>query len=165
MKTGVRLSMKTRMKTGNTKVVPWNLSMGANTSFSKCVVVLIIVCLLVVTYGNPIGMKSDLVGTMVDPLFDLSYYNETVIIENNEELVDLGLPGNGSEANPFILANLTIADYGPCIEIKNTDLYLLVTNCTIMGEFQGLKLVNTTNIVIKYVNVAHIKHGTKMKIK
>ena len=131
-------------------------------SDSKCVVVLIIVCLLVVTYGNPIGMKSDLVGTMVDPLFDLSYYNETVIIENNEELVDLGLPGNGSEANPFILANLTIADYGPCIEIKNTDLYLLVTNCTIMGEFQGLKLVNTTNIVIKYVNVAHIKHGIEI---
>ena len=75
---------------------------------------------------------------------------------NNTELIQYAstnsLHGDGSKINPFILENYNFntntLDYQ--IDIRNTNLYLIIRNNTIsFGAKEGIFLTNSSNIVIQ----------------
>ena len=76
--------------------------------------------------------------------------------------------GKGTEEKPYVIKNITIngGGIGSCIEIKNSDKYFIIENCTIynsgnifMGD-AGIKLYNTTNgLLIKNNCSNNQRHG------
>ena len=52
--------------------------------------------------------------------------------------------GNGTISNPYIIEDLEIilGGSGYCIEIRNTNLYLTINNCTLDGQY-GILFSNT----------------------
>ncbi len=90
---------------------------------------------------------------------------QNISVNSNDDLVSLGLPGSGTENDPYILSsnNLEIGDRS-AIEIKNTDLYLVIRDNTITGmdpssflPVYGIHLYNTTNLIIENNNLTSIR--------
>ncbi len=76
--------------------------------------------------------------------------------------------GNGTFSDPYIIENITINgnNVGCCIEIKNSNKYFIIQNCTVYNsgnEFMndaGLKLYNTSNGLLTKNNCSnHQRHG------
>ena len=70
--------------------------------------------------------------------------SDAIRINNDVDLaaqaVAMGWPGNGSDANPYIISNLTI-DHpinGIGIYVGNTSSHIIIENCSISNAFQGL---------------------------
>ena len=60
----------------------------------------------------------------------LDYTEHGIInIENEMDLEAMGLPGNGSASNPFIISNLNITANETAISISNIVSYLLINGC------------------------------------
>jgi len=62
--------------------------------------------------------------------------------------------GNGTWSNPYIMENITIdaQGVGSCIEIRNTDVYFIIRNCTAINSeysgssnFAGIEFINVNN--------------------
>ena len=70
-------------------------------------------------------------------------------IRNNQDFVDMGLPGAGTQNNPYVLEGLDIVGNDEvAIEVWNTDVYFVIRNCQI----------TTTNVTaIIFLNVSHGK--------
>ena len=90
---------------------------------------------------------------------------QSISVNSNDDLVSLGLPGSGTENDPYILSsnNLEINDQS-AIEIKNTDLYLVIRDNIITGmepstflPVYGIHLYNTTNVIIENNNLTSIR--------
>jgi parallel beta-helix repeat protein len=54
--------------------------------------------------------------------------------------------GDGTAANPYIVANLTIEEGG--LAIRNTDAYLLVKNCTLGNATIGIEVTGASNLTL-----------------
>ncbi|MFX0101391.1 MAG: NosD domain-containing protein [Candidatus Hodarchaeota archaeon] len=74
--------------------------------------------------------------------------------------------GNGTEINPYIIENFEIngSGAGTCIEIRNTDKYLVIKNCTIENSGtgsldSGIYLSNCTNVVIRNNTINNCRNG------
>ena len=81
--------------------------------------------------------------------------DSNLIIDGNLELEDLGLPGNGTSEFPFILANQRYSSLDDNIIVQNTDLHLLIENCSIQGydgQNIGIGFDNVSNIVVSNVS-------------
>ena len=79
--------------------------------------------------------------------------SDPIGVDGNDDLEAMGLPGLGTAIDPYIIENLVIdADGdGSPIFIQNTDLFLIIRNCTVSGSGSeahdaGIKLVNCTNV-------------------
>ena len=91
--------------------------------------------------------------------FSSQMTNITVLINGNTELEDFsGITGAGSSEDPYIIENLQInaSDFETGIEIKNTNKYLIIRNCTVVNSgasFEtfdsGIKIENCSNVAIK----------------
>ncbi len=126
------------------------------------IVILCSICFLLINY---VGYGQLIINSEHRDDYDskvVSDSDENIAIANNQELIDLGLPGNGSEVNPFVLANLTMTYSDLCIEIENTDLYLLIVNCSIDESEVGIKLDNTANIIVNQVSFSGVRQGIEI---
>ncbi|MHA1520524.1 MAG: NosD domain-containing protein [Promethearchaeota archaeon] len=80
-----------------------------------------------------------------------------IYIDGNTELstfiANEGLSGQGTFASPYIIENYTIdASSGHGIQIRNTDDYLIIQNCTVSAgnvTFFGINLYNVTNVNVR----------------
>lgn len=70
--------------------------------------------------------------------------NERVYIKSNEDFLNYGFPGTGTEIDPYLIEDLhfdstsSIEDYG--IYISNTTKHFLIRNCFIEDLFMGIIL-------------------------
>jgi len=62
--------------------------------------------------------------------FESSYTSHgPIFISSNQDFIDQGWPGNGSEINPYMIEGLNITSSQICIEIRNVDVHFTVKGC------------------------------------
>ncbi len=78
-----------------------------------------------------------------------STYN--IHITSDEELKNYGLPGNGSEENPYLLVNRTIDGGGGnySIYLENLELHFVIKDCKIYNSTNGIHIESSENITIE----------------
>ena len=117
----------------------------------------IILCFIVVSILVPYTAELPTDNIERTTYSDIAWSENEIVIFGNEDLEDSGLPGNGTTENPFVIANLTIDSYHDNIDIQQTDYHILITNCTITGDFEngvGILLHNTSNVVISNCTIS-----------
>ena len=73
---------------------------------------------------------------------------DPIYIGSNSDFAELGLPGDGSEDNPYIIENLVISgSTGVLLEIQNTDVYFIVRNNQFNGEYSSYDAIYLQNVV------------------
>ncbi|MBD3408391.1 MAG: hypothetical protein GF411_19870 [Candidatus Lokiarchaeota archaeon] len=85
-------------------------------------------------------------------------------INGNSELDALGLQGNGTQEDPYILENIEIAtDEGDCIRIENIDRFLVIRNCSLSTTGSAyatcIVLIDLKNVNISNCYLADGYHG------
>jgi len=89
--------------------------------------------------------------------------HDPILIDGNDELAifidDEELSGEGTNVSPYIIENfIKNASTAHGIEIRNTNAFLIIRNCTVEGgsssSYSGICLNNTTNVNISnnYLN-------------
>ncbi len=69
----------------------------------------------------------------------------SIYISQNEDFITLGLAGEGTESNPFILEDLSISDSISGIRITNVTKHCIIRNCDIMVEGIGIQILGVTD--------------------
>ena len=87
--------------------------------------------------------------------------NTSISINGNNELVnfvnDLEFSGNGSKDNPYIIENLSFND-STYLEVSNTNLSLIINNCTFENNEKGIKLISVENCVMQNLIATNISN-------
>ena len=75
--------------------------------------------------------------------------HDPILIDGNDDLIaqatSEGWPGDGSETNPILIDELNIRDSNVLIEIRNTDLFFLISNCILVDGINGISLYRAKN--------------------
>ncbi|MFW9845602.1 MAG: nitrous oxide reductase family maturation protein NosD [Candidatus Thorarchaeota archaeon] len=78
-------------------------------------------------------------------------------ITDNQDFIMQGWPGNGTEMNPFVVENLSIAidGSGSCISVKDTSVHFIIRNCMLSSsaEFPYMNLVRLQFFNVEKGNV------------
>lgn len=85
--------------------------------------------------------------------YSLDPSNCFIFINSDQDLINYGFPGSGSEQNPYRIENLsisTIKDYG--IYMENTTKYVLIQNSYIYAHYRAIEIYNTTENTIMIKN-------------
>jgi len=77
--------------------------------------------------------------------------------------------GIGSEANPYRIENITIANTDRCIEIYNSEKHFILQNCKLYNSSQsiwgmGIYLFNVSNGIIQNNNMSQLNYGIALQI-
>ncbi|NPD89581.1 MAG: right-handed parallel beta-helix repeat-containing protein [Asgard group archaeon] len=80
--------------------------------------------------------------------------HEEISIESDQDFIDLGFSGDGTELNPYLIENLEIKVSGivDAILIKNTTKYFTIQNCVISGGQIGIALEDIESGTAKIIN-------------
>ncbi|TFG26449.1 hypothetical protein EU528_14395, partial [Candidatus Thorarchaeota archaeon] len=75
-------------------------------------------------------------------------------IESNEDLVNQGWLGNGTEEDPYVIEGLYITNQGPCIEISDTTAHIIIKQCNFstgvdIDDEMAINLENANNVIIE----------------
>ncbi|MFW9770432.1 MAG: NosD domain-containing protein [Candidatus Thorarchaeota archaeon] len=92
--------------------------------------------------------------------------NDQIVIESDADFEIQGWPGNGTESNPYILADLhyeVADDLWTCIAIWNTVSHFVIANCSFSSEQDfsvwGITLVGVSNGSIINCTFANLGRG------
>ncbi|MDF1539907.1 MAG: NosD domain-containing protein [Candidatus Thorarchaeota archaeon] len=79
-------------------------------------------------------------GRVMEMLAEFARYflQGPIIISSNTSFFCYGFPGNGTEANPYVIEGYNISTSKTCISISNTDAYFVIRNCTLGGYNSGI---------------------------
>ena len=118
----------------------------------RCAIALILVLSLVTLATDYATVYHVDPQDIEDSSFVLSYTSsDPILIQSDADFEMQGWLGNGTEDNPFLLANLTIYSTANCITIEGTTAHFAIKNCTLKssGESYGIFLTHVTNGVVE----------------
>lgn len=111
----------------------------------------LVLCLLLISLTG-IGLSCNQINENIEnPIqyevsFEKNYQpnaltGANITIQNDQNLTDYGFPGIGTALDPFRIENYTILTvYYTGIEISNTTKHILIQNCTITAEWDGISI-------------------------
>ncbi len=87
-----------------------------------------------------------------------------IIIQSDADFASQGWPGNGTQANPYHIANLHITVAGTCVQINNTQAHFVISNCWVERDSSpevaiGIILTNVTNGFIANTTFTRLDSG------
>jgi parallel beta-helix repeat protein len=88
-----------------------------------------------------------------------------ILIESNEDFISQGWPGNGSETNPYTIANLRIqSDELTCIDISNVSVYYSIIDCELLTTSRyyvqhGIHLEEASYAKIESCVITNVEFG------
>ncbi|GAH60871.1 unnamed protein product, partial [marine sediment metagenome] len=68
--------------------------------------------------------------------------SEQIKISSDQDFIDLGFSGTGSESDPYLIENLDITgdSYSDNIEIKNTTKFFVIQNCYLISGHHAISI-------------------------
>ena len=107
---------------------------------------LVIILLMPLVSVNNRNMVQNDSESIHPPIYQTSQEISPVIyINTNNGFETIGFPGEGTESNPYILANLRFSTLGYGISITGTDVYFIIRNCTFEGGGTGVRFILVEN--------------------
>ncbi|MFW9976134.1 MAG: hypothetical protein ACFFDQ_12760, partial [Candidatus Thorarchaeota archaeon] len=107
--------------------------MGIRTIPNSARLCLLFIMLLLILNSAVINARfSSQCFTVINEVrkFQSSYApHGPIFITSNQDFIDQGWPGNGSESNPYMIEGLNITSPQICIEIRNVDVHFTVKDC------------------------------------
>ncbi|MFX0141979.1 MAG: nitrous oxide reductase family maturation protein NosD, partial [Candidatus Hodarchaeota archaeon] len=106
-------------------------------------------------------------SSKIYPNFKESSSDAPIFVDGNDDLTQF--PGNGTEGNPYVIQNYVIHSMsgGPAIEIRNTDAFLIIKNCTVSGSIThmqgGIVLYSCKNVKITECTAKNNSVGIKLQ--
>jgi len=90
--------------------------------------------------------------------------HDPIVITSNQDFVDQGWPGNGTELNPYLIQDLSIASDETCVSISSTDAYFNISDCYFSyssdeGLGTGVSLDATQNGAIENCKFVNLYNG------
>lgn len=86
-----------------------------------------------------------------------------VNITCDSDLASQGWAGNGTESDPYVIADMNILADGDCILIANTSLFLVIQDSTFFSEreswYTGIRLTNVSNCRIENCGIDRFHTG------
>jgi parallel beta-helix repeat protein len=135
---------------------PFNESFGVSVMKVKFPSAILIVILLLtsIILVSPIGNAEPATD---DPIS----ISGNADLQNQADLNDW--LGDGTVANPYIIANLTIdaGGSGSAIAISGTDAYLVIENCTLNNSACGVEVTGAANVTIDH-NTINTTYGVNI---
>ena len=98
--------------------------------------------------------------------------HDPILINGNAELASFianeGLSGAGTKGSPYIIEDFTInASTAHGIDIRNTDAYLIIQNCTVengnSSGYYGIKLNNIMNLISSNNSIIDNVYGIELR--
>ena len=76
--------------------------------------------------------------------------HDPIVIEGNLDFAtqanNENWPGDGSESSPYVISGFSISDSEfSAIQISNTNVYFLISNCTFINDGNGISLASVSN--------------------
>ncbi|MHA1909947.1 MAG: right-handed parallel beta-helix repeat-containing protein, partial [Candidatus Thorarchaeota archaeon] len=94
--------------------------------------------------------------------FQLSQgYHPVVYINTNNGFETIGFPGDGTESNPYILADMQFSTIGYGISITGTDAFFVIRNCTFTGGGTGIRFILVENGRIENCTFEEVNYGVE----
>ncbi|MHA1812061.1 MAG: right-handed parallel beta-helix repeat-containing protein, partial [Candidatus Thorarchaeota archaeon] len=90
-----------------------------------------------------------------------------IVIDGDDDLKAQGWPGNGTEADPYVIEDLIIETSETCISLSNTRAFLVIRSCTLRNVNQfarsgtGISLTNVTNVRVENCTILDKHSGVK----
>ncbi|RLI54037.1 MAG: hypothetical protein DRO93_13015 [Candidatus Thorarchaeota archaeon] len=90
-----------------------------------------------------------------------------IVIDGDDDLKAQGWPGNGTEADPYVIEDLIIETSETCISLSNTRAFLLIRGCTLRNVNQfarsgtGISLTNVINVRVGNCTIIDKYSGVK----
>ncbi|TFG33682.1 hypothetical protein EU527_07285 [Candidatus Thorarchaeota archaeon] len=93
--------------------------------------------------------------------------HDPIVISSNQDFIDQEWSGNGSEANPYLLQDLSIESDDKCISISSTDVYFKIVDCYFSYENEqnqgiGVSLENADNGFIEQCHFVNLIYGVSV---
>ncbi len=91
--------------------------------------------------------------------------HEPILIQSNVDFISQGWSGNGSESNPYTIADLRIqSDQQTCIDISNVSVYYSIINCVLLATSpyngqHGIHLEKANHARIKSCVITNVEFG------
>jgi len=91
--------------------------------------------------------------------------HDPISIESDEDFISQGWPGNGSETNPYTIANLRIqSDELTCIDISNVSVYYSIIDCELLTTSRyfvqhGIYLEEASHAKIESCTITNVEFG------
>ncbi|NHJ14557.1 MAG: hypothetical protein EAX95_12835, partial [Candidatus Thorarchaeota archaeon] len=119
------------------------------------------ITLNVISGNIGLGMYHPSITTLVAPATDDFVAHDPIIIEGDDDFIDQGWPGAGSEADPFVIEGLNITNFEGALWISNTESHLIIRNCVLSSFDPGMDihggwsatLTNVGNLTIQSTNI------------
>lgn len=109
--------------------------------------------LLILEINNPIPFQTVSGSTIpLQPIFLLST-QEPINITSDQDFIDLGFPGNGTEEDPYRIENHTIiTDERNGISIFNTTKHFIIQHCQVTASNYGIYIEDVEDKTTSVVN-------------
>jgi parallel beta-helix repeat protein len=94
-----------------------------------------------------------------------------LLIDGDDDMAGLGIPGDGSQNNPYIIEDLNISIGSPCIQIADVSAHFVIRNC-FLRALAGtcLRITNVSDsvvencILIGAVNAIVCENSTRVQL-
>ncbi|MHA1859122.1 MAG: right-handed parallel beta-helix repeat-containing protein, partial [Candidatus Thorarchaeota archaeon] len=142
--------------------------MGRNTAIATLLTFLVVSVAFAVMALPPSGPAqiSDRVGSIPGHRARIMAYTDhaPIKIGSNADFAALGFPGNGTEANPYVIENLRIVEFTYAIRISNTSVHFVIRNCSLVCEMgTSIQLEDVSNARITNNDIARGTTGVSME--
>ncbi|MFW9799900.1 MAG: nitrous oxide reductase family maturation protein NosD [Candidatus Thorarchaeota archaeon] len=136
----------------------------------------VIVCLIVLlallsapicpSYGESVLATMERSRHAADFTLAQLQWHSAIHVENEDELANLGFPGNGSQSNPYVIQDLNISAFGSSISMTKVSSHVLIRNCFLYsyGSPEGLAihLSDVRNISIESCTIVGNRFGIRV---
>ncbi|MFQ5832465.1 MAG: nitrous oxide reductase family maturation protein NosD [Candidatus Thorarchaeota archaeon] len=90
-----------------------------------------------------------------------------ITVNGDEQLAEMGIPGDGSQDDPYIIQNLEITSIGVSIGITNVHTHLVILNCLLYSmssaERVPIVLSHSSNITIEDCTLRGGRYGIRLR--
>ncbi|MHA1516811.1 MAG: right-handed parallel beta-helix repeat-containing protein [Candidatus Heimdallarchaeaceae archaeon] len=80
--------------------------------------------------------------------------SEQIKILSDQDFIDLGFSGTGSESDPYLIENLEITgdSYADNIEIKDTTKFFVIQKCYLTSGYQAISIIDAASGTVQVIN-------------
>jgi parallel beta-helix repeat protein len=121
--------------------------------------VLLVICFFILNICSSNNITAEL-----EEEKNTTFSSGYVSIESDQDFINLGFPGSGTESDPYLIENIQIISdsINSGIKVTNTTKYFTIRNCSIQFGYHGIYIIDVapgTAKIIENSGFTNMKNG------